>query len=452
MSSQEYALHGFTYPRSLELDSSNPYLQPELPEPIFDQIWENMKKAAVDNLSKYDPSHKELYESMLKEGDSLFDPQFKPAMRDYFAGCFDMKSPMFQQMARNVTGKLMTYMRFSTERKMYRKELDKIVIKNPIFITSLPRSGSTYLHNLIVNDPRASGIRFYEHICPGSKTMESESRKNVLRDMLKLFESSHTEMNTVHNLDSFMNYEEELFFMEMLGQCFIISSAIPRLEQFRVNQFKRDYHYVYETLIDEFKMHLEEFPLKGEDGFLCLKAVNHFATMVPMLDVLGKDEYNARFIWIHREPVEQLKSFIPLLIATKGRFEYDLGKDDIEWLNKFAVKINEIVLKNSIAARDAWVAQDPSRAKRIFDVGFVEAVTKPKETVQKIYDYFGIEMTPEAEKQLEFIIKEGDPQRKHGRKLHDDKLYFFNDEDIRKKYQFYYDRFGQYMPYYYGKK
>ncbi|EMS17874.1 sulfotransferase, putative [Entamoeba histolytica HM-3:IMSS] len=147
MSSQEYALHGFTYPRSLELDSSNPYLQPELPEPIFDQIWENMKKAAVDNLSKYDPSHKELYESMLKEGDSLFDPQFKPAMRDYFAGCFDMKSPMFQQMARNVTGKLMTYMRFSTERKMYRKELDKIVIKNPIFITSLPRSGSTYLHN-----------------------------------------------------------------------------------------------------------------------------------------------------------------------------------------------------------------------------------------------------------------------------------------------------------------
>ena len=447
-----YPLQDFKYPVQVELDTTNPYLQKDMPQPMFDKIWENLKMAAVQQLCMLDPTHADLYKSILQDSESYLHPSFKEAMIHYFAGCFDVESPMFKQMSRNVCGKLMTYLRFSLERKLYKEELEKIQIKNPIFITSLPRSGSTYLHNLLVNDPRASGIKLYEHVSPGSKTMTEEGRFKMVGTMLGQVQSEGGELNKIHNMDSIMRYEEELFFLEMLGHSFVIAGATPRLEQYRVQHYTRDYHYAYEACIDEFKMHLMEFPLKGEDGFLCTKAVSHFSTMIPMLDVFGKEEYNGRFIWIHREPVDQIKSFIPLLIAAKDRFEHDLGKEDYKWISDFAVKFTEVLLKNAIATREEWIKQDPSRAKRIYDVSFRDAVTKPRETVEKIYQHFGIEMTPEASEKLDYIIKEGDPQRKHGRKQHDQSLFFFNDDDIRKQFMFYYEKFGQYLPTYFGKK
>ena len=448
----QYPLQDFKYPIYPELDKTNQYLQPDMPQPMFDKIWENLKLAAIQQLCNLDPSHAEEYKSMIPNSEDYLHPELKKGMLHYFAGCFDPESPLFKQMSRNVCGKLMTYLRFSLEKKLYQNELDKVQLKNPIFITSLPRSGSTYLHNLIVNDPRASGIRLYEHVSPGSKTMCSESRIKMVGAMLGQVQSEGVELNNVHNMDSVLRYEEELFFLEMLGHSFVIAGAMPRLEQYRVSHYHRDYHYAYEACIDEFKMHLMEFPLKDENGFLCTKAVSHFSSMIPMLDVFGKDEYNGRFIWIHREPVDQIKSFIPLLIATKGRFEHDLGKDDMKYISDFAVKISEVLLKNAIATREEWIRQDPSRAKRIYDVSFVDAVTKPKETVQKIYDYFGIEMTQEALDKLDYVIREDDPQKKHGRKKHDPSLFFFNDDDIRKQYMFYYEKFGQYLPNYFGKK
>ncbi|BFU21903.1 sulfotransferase, putative [Entamoeba histolytica HM-1:IMSS-B] len=452
MSVENYPLKDFHYPCKYELNKENPYLQPEMPQEAFDKLYDNLKKMAVAHLSKYDPEHASIYQQAYLDSDKLFDPQYKIILRDFFAGLFNPEAPIFKQTVRNIVGKLCSAMRFYEERKMYKDELDKIEIKNPMFIVSLPRSGSTYLHNLLSTDPRASGIRFWEHLFPGSKTMKREARRQMITDILNQVHEESKELNKVHNLDSVDHLEEEAFFMEMIGQCFIMTGALPRLEQYRVHLYELDFHYVYEALMDELKMHLVEFPLKGDDCYLCLKGVNHFATMAPMLDVCGRKEYNARFIWIHREPIEQIKSMVILMNVAKGRFEHDLGKDDMVWLNENVIKVNEIILRNSIAARDEYIRQDPTRAKQFFDVGFTEAVTKPKETVKKIYDYFGIEITPEAEKQLELTIKEGDPQRKHGRKPHDESLYHFDEDKIREQYKFYYERFGQYMPNFYGKK
>ncbi|ELP85652.1 hypothetical protein EIN_409710 [Entamoeba invadens IP1] len=453
MSSLDTTLKDFVYPYKYEVDKTSKYICKEMPEAPFEQIWEKLKGAAVMTLSKYDPSHMDEYKKMLLKGDSLFNPQFKQIVRDFFAGCFDQGSPMFQTIFRNMVGKVMCYMRFSTEQTLYREELDKVKLDRPLFITSMPRSGSTFLHNLIANDPRANAIHFFEHVSPGSHTMDHDARVKVLQDMLNAFHDNSTiDMNTVHNMDSPMNYEEELFFMELLGQCFVMSSSLPRLEQYREHIFNIDYHYVYEALIDEIKMHIVEYPMQRSDGFMCLKAVCHFASMAPMLDVLGDEKYNANFVWIHREPLEQIKSLIPLLLGAQGRFEHDLGRNDIEWINKYVLKINEIILRNIIATRDEWIKKDPKRADRIIDVGFVDLVSHPKETVEKIYKKFGIDYTEEVDKILDITINEKDPQRKHGRKQHDQNLYLFKDDDVREQFKFYYERFGAYLPKYYEQK
>ncbi|ELP90461.1 hypothetical protein EIN_017600 [Entamoeba invadens IP1] len=451
--SKQMSLKDFDYPCKYKADTTSKYFSEELPDVMFDQLWQQLKGAAVMTLTKYDPTHADVYKGMLAKGDSLFDPQFKSMMKEYFAGCFDVKSAMTQTIFRNVVGKIMCYMRFSTERALYSEELSKVELKRPLFITSLPRSGSTFLHNLIANDPRANAIQLFEHICPGSHTMAHDARIKIIQDLLDQFHKNSLEdFDAVHNTDSPLNYEEEAFFMEMLGQCFVMSSSIPRIEQYREHLYNADFHYVYEALIDEIKMHLVEYPITRKDGFVCLKAVNHFASMAPMLDVLGDEKYEANFVWIHREPIEQLKSFIVLMVGLQGRFEHDLGRNDIEWINKSAVTINEIVLKNIIATRDEWIKRDPKRADKIIDVGFKELTTHPKETVQKIYKKFGIDYNEEIDKALTATIEDKDPQRTHGRKKHMEHIYLFDEEEIRNKFKFYYDRFSEYLPEYYGKK
>jgi hypothetical protein len=449
--SKEYELKNFEYPMKYELDKDSKYFREPLPEPMFQQIYEKIKLAAIGALSQADPKFADLYKSILPDADRYLDPQFIDVLRDFFVGCQDINSPMAQVIIRNLTGKLCTYLRFQKEREMYKEELDKIQIKKPIFIQSLPRSGSTYLHTLMASDPKASAIRLYEYIAAGSKTMTKENRIAMIQAVLNQIHKENDELDSVHNMDSPLNFEEEVFFIEMLGQCYLVANALPRLEQLRVGQCKRDFHYIYEALVDCFKMHMIEYPLK-QDGYLCLKAVCHFASPVPFFDVFGTKEIDARIIWIHREPVEQIKSLIPFCILATSRFESDIGIKDIEWINKNAIKYNEIMLRNAIAVRDAWIAADPERKKQIYDVSFKDAVTKPKETVKKIYEYFGMEFDEEVEKCLQKTIEEGDPQRKHGRKKHDQNLYFFKPEDVRKQFMFYYERFKDYLPDYFVDK
>ena len=451
MATEEYTLKDVKLPITYTVDKENKYYRDYIPDAMFDPVYEKLKVLAVGVLSQADPEHAELYKSMIPDADRLLDPEFKNIIKDFFVGCTDPNSPIFLQVIRNMTGKMMTYLRFAKEREMYKAELDKIAIKKPLFIQSLPRSGSTYLHTLLSSDPKSSAIAMYEHFMPGSKTMSSEARIGLAKKTLGQVQNESKELNSVHNMDSVYNKEEETFFLELIGQCYLMSSALPRLEQLREHQCTRDFHLIYEALKDELKMHIMEFPLK-EDGYLCLKSITHFSSMIPFFDVFGHEDVDARIVWIHREPVEQIKSFIILLIQTKGRFEHDLGADDIEWLNKEALKINELCLRNSIAARDAWIKEKPERAKRIYDVSFKDAVTQPKETVKKIYEYFGMDYTEEMDKCLQQTIEEGDPQRKHGRKKHDESLYTFNEDEVREQFKFYYDRFKEYLPNYYGKK
>ncbi|KAL7714234.1 Sulfotransferase [Entamoeba marina] len=265
--SSDYPLKNFTYPVKPTIDETNPHNLPLLPEDVFDPLFENLKKMAIGYLSKYDPSHADLYQSILPEADKLLNPQFKVQMREFFAGCFDKESPMFQQLCRNVVGKLGTYLRFAKEKEMYQEQLDKIQIKKPLFVLSLPRSGSTYVHTLLASDPKASAIRFYEHMQPGSHTMNSDSRKKLVSDVMNQVhnDANASELNIIHNMDDVMRFEEEMFFMEMLGQCFMMTCGLPRLEKYRSHLFDYDFHYVYDALLDEFKMHIEEFPLKKMD-------------------------------------------------------------------------------------------------------------------------------------------------------------------------------------------
>ena len=318
-----------------------------------------------------------------------------------------------------------------------------ISLDDTLFILSLPRSGSTFTHCIFESDDNSASIALYEHLSAGSKTMSTEGRKAFAHMIVDPVTDDKIGFNQIHAMTSVTKAEEEIFFMEMCCHTIIYSQCMPRLEDYRVNVFERDYTWMYEDLLYEMKMHCMEFPLK-ENQHLCMKCVSHFVNPFPMFNVLGTKAHG-RFLFIHRNPLTQLKSVITGMKLIHGQFSHDVGFDDDEWLNENIIKINIIVLKNVIKARDEWIKEDPTRAKRICDVGFKEIVKDPVNTVKRIYEYFGIEFKEGFEKKIMEITDEKHPQKGVGVKKTTDEAIKFNEEDVLKRYQFYYDRFGQYL-------
>ncbi|ELP84179.1 hypothetical protein EIN_338380 [Entamoeba invadens IP1] len=447
----------FTNVEQYKLDSSNKYFLPELPESAFNPIYAKVQGYAVQLMCQLDPTHTEEYKTLPQRYHTQLETNlFKQAAREFFAGCFDPNSRMFKNVFKYCVGQVSVYLRFLYEQEIDKENLEKVEIKNPLFIVSMPRSGSTFAHSVMSSDPYATSIRMYEHLCPGSKTMSSESRlnygKRVIEPML------NENLNKRHKLDV-EHYEEELFFQEMIGFSWTYSLSLPRLEQYREHLWNGNFKFVYDGLMDEFKMHLldkKECPWydtdkskideKMKNFHLCLKAVSHFVEPVHFFNFVNTTE--GRILWIHREIIPELKSLIPGCLAVRGNFVGDVGLDDIKWTNDNTIKIIWLCLKNGIAARDKWVSEDPRRDKQIYDVSFTALTKDPIGETKKIYKYFGMEYSEEFEENIKKLIKP--KEKKHEEEKEKDKKYFtFDEEEMKKEFMFYYKRFEKYLPNYF---
>ncbi|KAL7712366.1 Sulfotransferase [Entamoeba marina] len=223
---------------SLECDKNSPHYRELLP-------WKN-------------PSHADLYKTILPEYDHyLENPEFKQNIRELCAGCEDETSPCTQMVTKSMVLKLVTYLRFLKERDYDKENLDKVKINKMLYIFSLPRSGSTFTHALLSADPHANTVSLYEHFSPGSKTMKKESRMGYAQQISDSI-NENDNFNSVHAFSDVTKPEEETLFSEMLGYTLMFGYSVPRLEIYRSNSPLKDFHYVFEHIIEELKMHLVE--------------------------------------------------------------------------------------------------------------------------------------------------------------------------------------------------
>ncbi|EMD49569.1 sulfotransferase, putative [Entamoeba histolytica HM-3:IMSS] len=432
-------------PYLYEFNTKNPYTKPLIPVDKFETIHTKIQQHAVAYLCSIEPSNSTLYQSLAEEfKEELNYESYKESEREFFAGCFDLESNMFKSMFTFCVVQMACYLRFLKERKMYKKELDQIEIKNPMYIISMPRSGSTFTHFCLVSDPHASSIQMYEHFCPGSKTMSEEGRLKIATAVVNSINNSNDQFKSIHALNPH-NPEEEYFFQTVQNECFVHIGGLPRLEQYRCNAFTRNFDYVYEGIIDEMKMHLMEFPLKDKD-FICMKCATHFITLIPFFKIMAKDEYNPRIVWIHRDPVKQLYSAITAYLNAMGRLKDDLGINDYEFINNNVIYLHQLYLKNALTVRESWIKENPERKKFICDISFKEMIQNPIETTKKIYEYFGIEYSKEFDEALKDTLENGQPQKEFGRKEAETSKITFNPEEIRKSYDWYFNsEYGKYL-------
>jgi hypothetical protein len=158
-----------------------------------------------------------------------------------------------------------------------------------------------------------------------------------------------------------------------------------------------------------------------------LKYPAHVAHLRALLAVYP----DACIVHTHRDPCEVMSSACSLLAGFRALYEYDVDRGAIaQWtVDLWATRMQRYVeLRRQC---------DP---KQFFDVQFREVLSDPVGVAQRVYAYFGIDWTAEAEQALRRWHAEN-PRGKHGEHVH-------RAEDFALRQDMIAERFGAYLQYF----
>ncbi|CAD5119674.1 DgyrCDS8269 [Dimorphilus gyrociliatus] len=292
-------------------------------------------------------------------------------------------------------------------------EIKKVEIKNPVFIVTLFRTGSTFSHCLLRQDPNwfVTEIWMQQLLCPSPSNPLSSKDLNKVKECQKKIDSSQAlcgwkNIRSMHNLTA-RDPEDMHFNISITGVQYWYSTLdgvedyvnyIHSLPKWRwVEIYKR----VKETLQCSAKDYQDARPL----------LMSHIGlnNMEALLEVFP----DAQFITLHRDPVKSLNSAISLIsILREAWYVYGKQKLDIlpeKFFNLYIKELNEYMkLRKRIEDRDC-------HQRRFVDIKFKILLEKPIECMQEVYKKLNMKWSDQVAEKMQYYIKN---QRQHKKATH----------------------------------
>ncbi len=259
-------------------------------------------------------------------------------------------------------------------------------IERPIFITGLPRSGTTFLHRLMMADERNRAPRVWQTIFPyperGLRPTATDRRIKQVARQLRMFEFLAPEFRALHPLDATSPQE-----------CSEINAHV-----FRSLRFDSNYHIpTYRAWLDadverhlpayrfhlRFLQHLQHQSPDPKSQWVLKNPEHVFA-----LSAIKAVYPDARLVFVHRDPVKVLLSVAKLTEVLRRPFSSHvdralIGRDEsARWL--------------SGANRMIEIGDDAGLPEPVCHVHHIDLVTDPVSTVEQVYRHFGLDFPESA--------------------------------------------------------
>ena len=258
-------------------------------------------------------------------------------------------------------------------------------IERPIFITGLPRSGTTFLHRLMIEDPDNRAPRVWQTIYPypldPGKRGATDRRPRLVARQLRAFERLAPEFRDLHPLDAGSPQEcSEITAHVFRSLRFDTTYRIPSYRSW----LDSDGHLPAYHFHRRFLQHLQH---QNGGGRWVVKCPDHLFA----LDAIRAVYPDARLVFVHRDPVKVLLSVARLTEVLRRPFSRRIDRKEIgqqesaRWLEG--------------ARRMMAVGDDAGLPERIHHVHHRDLVGDPVGTVAKLYRHFGLalgEMAAEA--------------------------------------------------------
>ncbi len=253
-------------------------------------------------------------------------------------------------------------------------------LEKPVFIVGMPRSGSTFLHELLAEDPDNRAPRVWEVMSPVAASRAGQSdRERCIRKAefcLWWFRRLAPHADSVYPMRALTPHEcVAIHSYTFLSEEFVTTCRVPTYEAF-LRAADLTPAYVWQG---RFLQHLQfGFPRKR----WILKSPDHAHGLEELFSTFP----DAFIVQTHRNPIEVLKSSADLTRVLYGLYGRPGSREEIR--AREARMLAEST-DHFLQFRD----RHPELADRFIDIKYSDFVADPLAAVHRIYERLGTPLT-----------------------------------------------------------
>ncbi|MBV8703219.1 MAG: sulfotransferase, partial [Acetobacteraceae bacterium] len=256
----------------------------------------------------------------------------------------------------------------------------------PIFITGLPRSGTTFLHRLMMEDPQNRAPRVFQTIHPYPDGTGRDRRERRVNRQLRAFERVAPEFRSLHPLDAASPQE-----------CCEITAHVFRSLRFdttyQIPSYRRwldeEGHFSAYQFHRRFLQHLQH---QEDGGRFVLKCPDHLFALRELRAVYP----DARVVFVHRDPVKVLLSLTRLTEVLRRPFTRGVDRGRIG--REESARWYDGTLRMIQADAESPFAEP------ICHVHYLDLISDPVSTVESVYSHFGLTLTQDVEGRIARLV------------------------------------------------
>ena len=301
-------------------------------------------------------------------------------------------------------------------------------VEAPIFITGLPRTGTSITHELLAADPRHRAPLHWEirhpFPAPETATYASDPRIAVADRQIRLWCEIVPEYDTMHELGGAIPVED----VQVMGGSFVSDEWMGRHV---IPAYAGWYNACDRVPAFEFhKRMLQHLQSKCPGDRWVLKSPSHMSQLDALLTVYP----DARIVFTHRDPLRVLPSVVSILYSTA--YVRSDQVDAAAMQGWFTGETCKLLLDGMTALRDSGRLPE----SQCYDLRYAELMKDPVEALGGVYAHFGIEY-PDSAREAQRSYIDNKPRGKHGSHKYDFSDTGLDLDEERERFRDYYARY-----------
>jgi len=303
-------------------------------------------------------------------------------------------------------------------------------IERPIFITGLPRTGTTLLQRLFAQDTRLRSPKYWEmeRPCPPpeKETDATDQRIQKAEKKLSMVYRIAPQLKVIHEMGALLP-DECLFLFEndLISDALLVKFDLPEYYKWLNEQPLR-------PLYERHKKQLQLLQYRNRGERWVLKAPGHLRSLKSLMQVYP----DACIIHLHRDPIETIPSAASLFMTSWSIFH---DKVLPEKVGQFTLDLIGLWINQAMEDRKQ-AESNPDSKVRFIDRNYKDLVVDPIATMRDLYNQCGLTWSSSVEQQMKLFLAEN-CQHKHGKHQYSLEQFGLKEDQVRERFDAYNKRF-----------
>jgi hypothetical protein len=279
-----------------------------------------------------------------------------------------------------------------------RPEILDTQIPSPIFLIGWMRTGTTFVHRLLAQDPETRSMPYWESMYPVPPRSGEDVRANELARVLKQLESISPNYEAIHPMGAHEPEECVALFTNVFRTLqYNVQYRVPGYVEWLQGQDPRIAYGQYRQQLQLVQYH------RPQGTRFALKDPTHSVFLPTILELFP----DARFVFTHRDPATTISSLCSLYAYTRALFSDDVDPQAL------GPELMQSYLPGSLER--ALDIVDGLAPGRVAHVRHVDVRRDPIGMMTHAYRDLGMEMTDPARAAMQAML---DTESRKPRDIH----------------------------------